>query len=265
MSIYMFHYVKPCSNYYHFNLNKFEEFVKSNKNKIISLKDYIKSNNKENEIVLTFDDGTLDHYENVFPILKKYGVTGVFSVCDNIISKEILNIQKIHYLMGEVGIEKLFYQTCSILNEDEEFLISKYNSKENAVKKLLQKDLEMKKRKEILDELLKINNMNLKFEDLYINKNQMQEMIRDGNEFIYHTKNHCWLGSLNYNEQENELKNAKDFIKDYKFENMLTFPFGDYDENTLKIAQKLGIDLMIGVNYTNTTKCLTRVDCSALK
>lgn len=32
----------------------------------------------ENGFVLTFDDGYIDHYEVVYPILKKVGVQGVF-------------------------------------------------------------------------------------------------------------------------------------------------------------------------------------------
>lgn len=34
----------------------------------------------ENPIILTFDDGYVDHYENAFPILQKYGFTGAFFV-----------------------------------------------------------------------------------------------------------------------------------------------------------------------------------------
>jgi peptidoglycan/xylan/chitin deacetylase (PgdA/CDA1 family) len=34
----------------------------------------------ENPIILTFDDGYVDHYENAFPILQRYGFTGAFFV-----------------------------------------------------------------------------------------------------------------------------------------------------------------------------------------
>lgn len=33
----------------------------------------------ENGFILTFDDGYIDHYEVVYPILKEAGVQGVFS------------------------------------------------------------------------------------------------------------------------------------------------------------------------------------------
>ena len=37
----------------------------------------------QNPVVLTFDDGYLDNYENAFPILKEYGFTGTFFVLTN--------------------------------------------------------------------------------------------------------------------------------------------------------------------------------------
>lgn len=36
----------------------------------------------KHKIVLTFDDGTLDHYEVVYPILKRRGLSGLFAVCE---------------------------------------------------------------------------------------------------------------------------------------------------------------------------------------
>lgn len=34
----------------------------------------------DNPVILTFDDGYVDHYENAFPILQKYGLVGTFFV-----------------------------------------------------------------------------------------------------------------------------------------------------------------------------------------
>ncbi len=34
----------------------------------------------ENPIILTFDDGYVDHYENAFPILQKHGLVGTFFI-----------------------------------------------------------------------------------------------------------------------------------------------------------------------------------------
>ena len=52
MKTYMFHYVKPFSNYYHYDLEQFEKTIKYLKDnfQIISLKDYnkiVNSNKKK--------------------------------------------------------------------------------------------------------------------------------------------------------------------------------------------------------------------------
>ena len=264
MSIIMFHYVKEKSNYFHFNLTKFDNFVRENKDRIVSIRDYVAGDN-EDKIVLTFDDGTIDHYTNVFPVLKKYGVTGVFSVSDNIITRDILIVQKIHKLMEIVGIEKVYDDLINIYTEQSsETLLDKYETKERVIKKLLQKDLDLAVRLDILDKIVKKNNLELDFDKLYMNLDMVREMQGDGNEFVYHTRNHCWLSTLSYEEQEREISAVKDFVSKYGFINSLTLPFGDYNDDTISIAENLDIDFIIGVSYTNNKKCLVRVDCSTI-
>lgn len=260
----MFHYVKEQSNYFHFNLTKFEDFVRENKDRIVSIKDYI-NGNSEDKIVLTFDDGTLDHYTNVFPILKKYGVTGVFSVSDNVITRDILIVQKIHKLMEMVGIDKVYEHLIEIYTEKTDAeLLEIYGTKERVIKKLLQKDLDLALRLDILDKIIEKNKLYINFDELYLNLDMIREMQECGNEFVYHTKNHCWLSTLSKEEQMEEIKNVRDFIENYGFINALTLPFGDYNEDTIDISKKLDIDFIIGVSYTNNKKCLVRVDCSTL-
>lgn len=43
--------------------------------------------NPEKTIMLTFDDGTIDHFETVYPLLKKYGFGGVFFIITGEINK----------------------------------------------------------------------------------------------------------------------------------------------------------------------------------
>jgi len=46
-------------------------------------------NNKDKLLILSFDDGTKDHYTSVFPRLKKYDMKGVFFVVTKYINSEV--------------------------------------------------------------------------------------------------------------------------------------------------------------------------------
>lgn len=60
----------------------------------------------ENGFVLTFDDGYIDHYEVVYPILKKVGVQGVFFP-NTMAWKEnkLLTVNRIHFILAAVELK----------------------------------------------------------------------------------------------------------------------------------------------------------------
>lgn len=267
MPIIMFHYVKTNGNYYHYDLNLFEKFVSQNSENIVSLNDYI-SCKDDNKYVLSFDDGTIDHFTNVFPILKKYNVTGVFSVCDNIFHKNILNIQKIHLLIERIGINDLYNELTDILPRK---ICQQYKNiyidKECFIKKMLQKILPKNISCKILNRIANQYKINFKKQNLYLNKHQLREMQSLGNEFLYHTKNHLWLNEISYKKQLKEIKNIRYYIKKYKFLNVLSLPFGGYNNDTIQICEKLHIDKVLAISHNNIKRktILTRVDCNSFK
>ena len=108
MKVYMFHYVSKNFNYYHYDLDLFDKTIcyLSNNYKIISLKEFNSMiENKiqitDNYVMLTFDDGTIDHYQNVYPILKKYNCSGLFFIPSCIFKNKVLDIQIIHQLLSK--------------------------------------------------------------------------------------------------------------------------------------------------------------------
>ena len=57
---------------------------------------------KKNNIFLTFDDGLKNHYDNVYPILKKNNLNAIFYIPYNpIINKKILDVHKINMVLGK--------------------------------------------------------------------------------------------------------------------------------------------------------------------
>jgi len=68
----------------------------------------------KNALLLTFDDGYMDHFEYVFPILAKLGVQGsFFPPAKAILEHSVLDVNKIHFILATVGdkaslIENIF-------------------------------------------------------------------------------------------------------------------------------------------------------------
>lgn len=75
------------------NLEKQMKYLKDNNYTTLSLDelyDYFENNKPipEKSIVLTFDDGYLDNYTKLYPVLKKYGLKGTIFVITKAIDKE---------------------------------------------------------------------------------------------------------------------------------------------------------------------------------
>lgn len=75
-------------------------------------------------ILITFDDGHLDNYENAFPIMKKYGFTGVLYIVGNYIgandylTKE--QILEMHAAGWEVGSHSMRHLDLTTLSPDDQ-------------------------------------------------------------------------------------------------------------------------------------------------
>ncbi len=90
----LYHRIIPhsCNNKYCIGLDKFEEqmiYLKNQGYKTITpygvFRDKLR-NNPPKTIILSFDDGTMDHYNSVYPILKRYGYQGVFFIITKFIN-----------------------------------------------------------------------------------------------------------------------------------------------------------------------------------
>ena len=55
-----------------------------------------------NAILLTFDDGYIDHYTNVFPLLEEKGIQGAFfPPAKAILENRVLDVNKIHFILAQ--------------------------------------------------------------------------------------------------------------------------------------------------------------------
>jgi peptidoglycan/xylan/chitin deacetylase (PgdA/CDA1 family) len=61
----------------------------------------------ENAAHLTFDDGFVDHFTTVFPILRRRGLSGTFFVAQDTCGRfpRLLDVHKTHFLLAALGAE----------------------------------------------------------------------------------------------------------------------------------------------------------------
>ena len=159
----------------------------------------------EHALLLTFDDGYLDHYKYVFPILKENGVQGSFFVPSGILRYgKVLDVNKIHFILACNSIDILTGEIYRILDE---YRNEGYDIESNEtlfeklaianrwdipevifIKRLLQTYLEEGIRKDIVDRLFveSVGTSESEFsKKLYMNLAQIKEMKNSGMYF-------CW-------------------------------------------------------------------------
>ena len=136
----MYHYVREIKKSKFRNLKglEFKDFKKQidffikNFN-IISHNDLVeilqtKKIPKKKSILLTFDDGYIDHWNYVFPYLNKKNITGSFYPPVQVVKKSIvLDVNKIHFILErEKNLDRIlkliFHYTKKYLNKDENSL-----------------------------------------------------------------------------------------------------------------------------------------------
>ena len=286
----MFHYVNDYSfKYYHFDVLELDKVIDDmikNGKKIISFTEFkkmIKNNDKNinNSVLLTFDDGTKDHYEKVYPILKKNNVSALFFLCSNIVNKSILDINLIHNLISKVPFEELYqkFQELLLINEmkinkDNQVIKTDYDDEKMLYfKQMLQFILPDYERNKILSELCNIYDISLNYNDYYMTIDQIKEMKKNGMEFGFHTVNHKRLAKLSFEEQSYEiLTNYNDLRKENLIEEdaPFSYPFGSYNNDTLKILKDYNIKYAFNIknssfNLNSNLLEIPRYDCNCLK
>ena len=237
-----------------------------------------------NSVLLTFDDGYIDHFNNVFPILDRKKIQGSFYIpvetaCEN----KILDVNKIHYILAKVkNKQMLIDEIYNLLDsyranfklESNNFYFKKlaiatrYDSKEVIfIKRILQVELIEKLRNEITGTLFKkyVTSDEKAFSsELYMNEELISCMQRNGMHIGGHGNRHYWLGSLNKQEQELEIEKSIDFIKriggDINSWTMC-YPYGNFNNDTLDILRqkkcKLGLTTEVNTLDFSTNDHLT--------
>lgn len=279
--IVMYHYVRnlATSRYSQIkglDLPQFEEqlyFFNKNYN-VIKIEDILerKRIGKElppNALLLTFDDGYIDHYTNCFPLLQQHGLQGTFFVSpQTFIENKVLDVNKIHLLLSTISIDELnnelfnqidqYRKTFQIDHTNGEFfekyaVPNRYDNKEIIFfKRMLQKVLPTEIRKDILDFLFKQYmdiSEDVLAQEMYMNLSQIKTMKKDGMYFGIHGYSHMWMTHLKGEELSEEIEKSLIAMETVIDKNnwIISYPYGAFTRDTINIVQKQGCKLGVSI------------------
>lgn len=271
MYVIMYHYIRKIrgSRYTHIKGLELEDFkrqirfLQENRFEFVSLEDVITGNRiTDKSVLLTFDDGYIDHYLNAFPILEQNNIKGVFSMPAKILrERKALDVNKIHYILACTEIiklrEKLFKQLDYYRGIEFEYpsnqelyselaIADRFDNKDTIfVKRLLQHGLPEKLRMIITKELFEefVTDREAAFvEELYMNFDQIKMMKRHGMEFAIHGYDHYWMDYLNEIDLIEDITKALDVFDGIidSHDWCCCYPYGGYNDEVIQKAKSLG-------------------------
>lgn len=221
----------------------------------------------DNACWLTFDDGYLDHYRNVFPLLEARGWEGAFfAPARPILEGRVLDVNKIHFILASEPdaakivealrrqVEKAREQGADLRPWDD--YVAEYMTECHLdtpevlfIKLMLQKGLPEAVRHRVCDELFArfVSADETGFaSELYLSVDQARTMIQSGMIFGGHGYAHEWLGSLDAAAQARDIDRSLEFLRllgvpaaDWT----ICYPYGSYNQTTVDLVRERGCAL----------------------
>ncbi|WP_201797127.1 polysaccharide deacetylase family protein [Vibrio penaeicida] len=275
LTVAMYHYVRPIKTSRYPEIKGLEldlfveqlEFFRDNYS-IVTMEEVIEAQSQgtalpENALLLTFDDGYAEHFTYVYPLLKKYGVQGTFFIpAKAVLEHKVLDVNKVHYVLASVDNAQLLVDTLrnELENYSEEYQLDSFDNyfKEYAVanrfdtkevifvKRMLQHALPEELRNILADRLFR-KYVGLSEEafakELYVTREQLELMVKDGMHVGCHGYDHYWWNRLDDETLELEIKRSTDFLKSLgcKMENWTAcYPYGSYSEDVVALLESKG-------------------------
>lgn len=248
---------------------------------------------KKNDLFLTFDDGLKNHYDFVYPILKKNKINGIFYIATlPYVSKKILPVHKNHIIISKIrsnlilkyinkNLSKEFLDDQN-LNKFEQVIYKKQkNFDQNVeIKKILNYSIKREYRTIFINKMFKeffptISEKRF-VKDYYMNEKELKELVKAGMILGSHSVNHPVLANLRFCDAKKEIDESIQYIEQFTKLKTFCYPYGSkfsYNETIKKYLKKKGVSFSVTVtnkdvkNYDlkNNRQELSRYDCNNFK
>jgi peptidoglycan/xylan/chitin deacetylase (PgdA/CDA1 family) len=213
--------------------------------------------------VLTFDDGYLDHYTTVFPILEERNLRGAFYPIAMPDGPKLADVNRIHVLLASApSMDAVLAALKEILAEssvpgcDFETLWGLFGkpgrfdrAEVHFVKRTLQRGLPQPLRSRVVAELFE------RFADVseealaaefYATPAQLREMRSRGHHIGIHTCRHDWLDTMSAPEVTEELRRSLAWLEDEDLRVgpvSIAYPYGGFNETVIACSDAVGIEI----------------------
>lgn len=216
----------------------------------------------ERSVLLTFDDGYIDHYTNVFPLLKHHGMTGFFSMPGKILGEQcLLDVNKIHYILASKAVDVLLpmvferldhYRGAEYSIPDNYSLYEKLAESSRFdpaevifIKRLLQAELEESLRNRIVDDLFAACvgiREDVFAKELYMSMDQVRLMKQSGMEWGIHGYDHYWMNRLGEEALRQDIGKALDVFSGIVDKQgwICCYPYGSSSEQVIRVVREMG-------------------------
>lgn len=219
----------------------------------------------EDALLLTFDDGYIDHYTYVMPVLEEEKLQGSFFIPGKTFdTHSLLDVNKIHYIIAAADMKKLLPDVLERMNHYrgleyeypsneelfEEFAKEEwFDTKETIfVKRMLQTALPETVRNYISSDLFAryvgVSEETLACE-LYMTREQIRTMKRHGMYIGLHGYDHYWLGNLPKETMKADISRALEIMGEFVDPDqwVMNYPYGSCNEDVVDYIRKRGCTL----------------------
>ena len=210
--------------------------------------------------LLTFDDGFVDHYENVFPILRDRGIGGIFFVAGRTLeaTPALLNVHKTHFLLSHLGATRFTEEVADALEQegvatrtgDREGVYRYDEAPDVRIKRILNYEAPYPVADRVLAAIFArhLGDSVAFARTLYLSAEQIREMARGGMTFGFHTESHPVLSRLDAAAQHAELQNGPRLVAGLTGQRSVSFcyPYGfshTYNAETLNVLAACGYSM----------------------
>jgi peptidoglycan/xylan/chitin deacetylase (PgdA/CDA1 family) len=235
-------------------------------------------------LLLTFDDGYMDHFTQVFPILRRANVPGCFfPPAQCVLDDHVLDVNKIHFVLASVPDKQVIVDCIfGMLDEygpDYETegadrywtklaVASRFDPKEIVfIKRILQRELPEELRQIIINRLFReyVSSDEVSFaRELYMSLDQIVCMRESGMFVGSHGSGHYWLDGLDPARQKQDVELGLELLRRIgaRLDGwIMSYPYGAYNDCLLSILRstgcRIGLTTKVGIADLDLDNLLT--------